>query len=548
MAKGVKVGIAAGWYEDPWNQADLRWWDGQQWSGRTATTVPDPGGGDVAAPLSATTGIEHLIGRDGRIAVIDVETTGLYTNDRIVEIAVLTLDCDGRVHDEFETLVQPMRDVGPTWIHGVDANMVRDAPTFADVAHHVASRIDGAVVVGHNVRFDMRMLGSELSRVGIEVDWGAALDTLRATRCKLGQACHEHGITLDNAHRAIADARATARLLFVTRHHYSDPCTPVVARPLQVTPLRVRAREGHIDVLPPAPYLAALARGMHTSIEVAPYVQLLDVAMADLKLTPHERAELLDLAGDLGLDGHAVDRAHREFLNGLIDAALDDGVVTDDERDQLCRAAALLEVDAEAVMSRIEPFRASVEGMGLSPGMTVCFTGQGQLNGSLVDRASQESMALQHGLFVAKSVTKKGPDLVVAADGDSRSSKARKARQQGIAICSFSDFVHALETGGVVAAMRVDIADKALVCVSCGTSWMASQRTVGSVCVDCSRSALLQQTPASGLHPQPTPMQPHAELGAVTLLCAECGNHWERAQVRGRRPKVCPDCASSRTV
>lgn len=539
------MGIAAGWYDDPWNQADLRWWDGQQWSGRTATTVPELGDGGSAAPPSATAGIEHLIGRDGRIAVIDVETTGLYTSDRIVEIAVLILDCDGRVHDEFETLVQPMRDVGPTWIHGVDANMVRDAPTFADVAHHVASRIDGAVVVGHNVKFDMRILGSELSRVGIEVDWGAALDTLLATRCKLGQACQEHGITLENAHRAIADARATARLLFATRHHYSDPCAPVVARPLQVTPLRVRAREGHIDVLPPAPYLAALASGMHTSIEVAPYAQLLHLAMADLKLTPDERVGLRDLASELGLDDHAVGRAHREFLNGLIDAALEDSVVTDDERDQICRAAALLEVDVEAVMSRIEPFRGLVEDMVLSPGMTVCFTGQGQLNGSLVDRASQEEMALRHGLFVAKSVTKKGPDLVVAADGDSRSSKARKARQQGIAICSFSDFVSALDAGGVVAAMRVDVADKAMVCITCGNSWMARRHTFGSVCVDCSRSALLQQTPVFGSHPQPRRMQAEARPGVIMLLCVECGNHWERAQVRGRRPKVCPDCAPS---
>ncbi|WP_082168994.1 DUF2510 domain-containing protein [Mycolicibacterium chlorophenolicum] len=30
----------AGWYDDPWNQADLRWWDGRQWTGRTATTSP----------------------------------------------------------------------------------------------------------------------------------------------------------------------------------------------------------------------------------------------------------------------------------------------------------------------------------------------------------------------------------------------------------------------------------------------------------------------------------------------------------------------------
>ncbi|KMO71627.1 3'-5' exonuclease [Mycolicibacterium chlorophenolicum] len=205
--------------------------------------------------------------------MIDVETTGVYNTDRIVEIAILTMDCDGRIHDEFETLVQPRRDVGPTWIHGIEAIMVRTAHVFADVAHHVAARRDGAVVVGHNVTFDTRMIGNELTAAGIDIDWGSALDTLRVTRCKLGQACVEHGIALDNAHRAIADARATARLLFATCSRFTDSCSPAAARPLHVTPLRVHAREGRVVVLPPAPYLAELARGMHTSIDVAPYVR-----------------------------------------------------------------------------------------------------------------------------------------------------------------------------------------------------------------------------------------------------------------------------------
>ncbi|WP_048470751.1 exonuclease domain-containing protein, partial [Mycolicibacterium chlorophenolicum] len=340
-----------------------------------------------------------------------METTGLYNTDRVVEIAILTLDCDGRVHDEFETLVQPLRDVGPTWIHGVDASMVRGAPTFADVAHHVASRLDGAVVVGHNVRFDTRMIGNELSSAGIDIDWGYPLDTLHATGCKLGQACAERGISLDGAHRAIADARATARLLFTTADHYANRCTPAIARPLLCTPLRVRAREGHVDVLPPAPYLAALARGVHTNVDIAPYVQLLDIAIADLQLCPEERQALRELAGELGLDDRAVARAHREFMNGLIDAALEDQVVTDEEYSQLCRAAALLDIDIDTVMTRIDPYRAAIGELQLVAGLSVCFTGQGEQGGRLVDRAAQEQMAQQHGLVVAKSVTKNGPDL-----------------------------------------------------------------------------------------------------------------------------------------
>jgi DNA polymerase-3 subunit epsilon len=139
----------AGWYDDPWSQAPWRWWDGQQWKGHTSVeTAPSPIAGATAASVPRRVVWEHLIGRDGRIAVTDVETTGLYNVDRIVEVAILTLDCEGNICDQFETMIQPLRDVGATWIHGLEAGMLRDAPTFADVAQHVAARIDGAVVAG----------------------------------------------------------------------------------------------------------------------------------------------------------------------------------------------------------------------------------------------------------------------------------------------------------------------------------------------------------------------------------------------------------------
>jgi DNA polymerase-3 subunit epsilon len=96
--------------------------------------------------------------------VIDVETTGLYRTDRVVEIAIVTMDAaTGTVIDEFDTLVNPLRDPGPTWIHGVSASMLIDAPPFKDIAHHVAARLHDAVVVGHNLRFDTRMVGNESS-------------------------------------------------------------------------------------------------------------------------------------------------------------------------------------------------------------------------------------------------------------------------------------------------------------------------------------------------------------------------------------------------
>jgi DNA polymerase III epsilon subunit-like protein len=80
----------------------------------------------------------------GRFAVVDVETTGLYNSDRVVEVAVVTITADGRVVDEWDTLINPQRDVGPTHIHRITPSMVSAAPTFEEIAVALARRLDGA--------------------------------------------------------------------------------------------------------------------------------------------------------------------------------------------------------------------------------------------------------------------------------------------------------------------------------------------------------------------------------------------------------------------
>ena len=148
-----------------------------------------------------------------QLAVIDCETTGLGRHDRIVEIAVLTLDPDSwETLDEYDTLINPERDVGPVELHGITASMVEAAPTFAQVAAPLARRLHGAVLIAHNISFDARMLRYEFTRLHVEFGAVSGRCTLRATREKLGAACRRHGIALENAHRALADARSTAAL------------------------------------------------------------------------------------------------------------------------------------------------------------------------------------------------------------------------------------------------------------------------------------------------------------------------------------------------
>ena len=405
-----------------------------------------------------------------------------------MEIAIVTLDGNGVVTDEFDTLINPARDVGPTWIHRITPSMVHSAPLFSDVAGHVAARVHGAVCVGHNLRFDSRMIGAEMQRVGIEVDWGSGLDTLSVTGCKLGQACADHGVALDDAHRALADARATAHLLVAVADHFGRSGAAARAHPIEAGPIRVCTRDGHSNADSPAPYLAQLAAGLHVAPDFAPYIAILDTALADLKLTADERAELSSFATELGLTAQHVQRAHRTFLDGLVEAALADGEVIDDEIDQLCRAAALLELDLDFVTQHTDAYRTVTGTIALTPGLCVCFTGSAtDSSGNEVDRADLESLAVRNGLVAKDSVTAKGCGLLIAADTSTRSGKADQARRFGIPVASLSDFLQSVDTSEPLPVIRLEHTGVALVCVSCGHSWIAKRRSREPRRVTCRR-------------------------------------------------------------
>ena len=84
------------------------------------------------------------------------------------------MDRSGAIVDEFECLINPLRDPGPTWLHGLTPSILRDAPIFEDIALHLAALLDGAVVAAHNLSFDRRLLQLEFERAGVDIDWGPA--------------------------------------------------------------------------------------------------------------------------------------------------------------------------------------------------------------------------------------------------------------------------------------------------------------------------------------------------------------------------------------
>ncbi len=370
--------------------------------------------------------------------VIDVETTGLGAHDRVVEIAAVTLDgSSGQVVDEFDTLVNPMRDIGPIHIHGISAGMVSAAPTFAEIATVLASRLSGSVLVAHNLAFDCRMLEAEFDRLGASLYRGSGVCTLRLSGQKLDVTCGNLGIPLSQHHRALADARATAEILrrLLVEQDFSDPASVEgLTTPLSPRTLR---REAVVDPAECGYLHRIVSRAMlpDTHGAVIEYLDLLDWVLDDLVITSAESRAMLEAAEQLGLGRDQIHDAHVSYHDSLVDAAKRDGVVSAEELSLLKAVAELLDVPFNGSVAASEPSRIS-----MSPGMTVCFTGTTVIDGELVERSTLESLAVAKALEPRRSVTKT-LDLLVAADPASMSGKAKKARDYGIPVMGVQDFL-----------------------------------------------------------------------------------------------------------
>ncbi len=373
-----------------------------------------------------------------KFAVLDVETTGLGRADRVVEVAIVLLDERLEALQEFDTLINPLRDVGPTGIHGVTASMVTTAPRFADVAGVMANLVDGAVLVAHNLPFDVRMLAQEFARLDAVLEVGRGFDTLRLTGCSLPAACASLSIPLNSHHRALADARATADLLRVLYGggEALEGASVVNAPPGEVA--RTLRREAISPSSVALPRIRPPQRYPTSDGRMLAYLHALNWVLDDAVIDETERTELHVLARDLGLDPIDTTRMHSQFLQQLVAAATRDGVVTAGEHELLRRVALALGVDTAFLPS----VTADRHPATFEEGMRVCFTGDAVGR----TRAELEAAAALASFRPVSGVTK-ACSLVVAADPATQSGKAAKARQYGIPVISVADFLDSIMVG-----------------------------------------------------------------------------------------------------
>ena len=155
--------------------------------------------------------------------VVDVETTGRDPKMAdLLEIGAVRIKA-GKIADTFATFVDPGRSIVGHQMHGITDKDVKGAPTPKEAAEKFRAFAGDALLVGHNVGFDLGFLEHALAD-GFRFKPGTYLDTLVLARegypdwaesYKLGELARFFGIELTEAHRALPDAQATAKLLGV---------------------------------------------------------------------------------------------------------------------------------------------------------------------------------------------------------------------------------------------------------------------------------------------------------------------------------------------
>ena len=174
---------------------------------------------DLATPLSEVT-----------FVVIDLETTGgSPARDRITEIGALKLR-GGELLGRLDTFVNPGVPLPPfiTLLTGITEAMVAPAPEIEELLPTLLEFLHGAVIVGHNIRFDCAFLDAALRRNGYRRLGNRRVDTIGLARrlvredvpnLRLHTLATHFRTDTEPVHRAYADAAATGEVFHSLLEH-----------------------------------------------------------------------------------------------------------------------------------------------------------------------------------------------------------------------------------------------------------------------------------------------------------------------------------------
>jgi DNA polymerase-3 subunit epsilon len=281
----------------------------------------------------------------------------------------------------------------------------------------------------------------------------AAGRVLPNSRRSLIACCAAAGLTGMRWHTARDDAMAAAILLgyllrrdSATARFTADQALAAAwtwpALPVDVVAPVHRLPADHVE----PHFLARLVERLPRDEEpvVDAYFAMLDNALLDRQISVSNSDALIEVADRLGLGKAAAISVHHTYLRELARAAWTDNVITDDGRADMHTVAALLGLDGKLVDQVLAEERGSagssvaVGGLVLRPGDKIVLTGMMQR-----DRDEIIALAVAAGLRVTTAVSRKTA-VLVAADPDSLSGKAKDARALGVPVVGEAALLTAL--------------------------------------------------------------------------------------------------------
>ena len=160
------------------------------------------------------------------VLLLDTETTGLNDDAEVIEVALVELQGQVRLN----TLVQCQGEISPqvTALHGINKEMLKDAPAFPQVWHALAHLFATHEIIIYNAEYDVRMLRQTAKRYNLVFSEIRTHCLMRHYSAyinepswrypgyryqRLSAACDYFGIKQGGSHRALPDTLMTLEVL-----------------------------------------------------------------------------------------------------------------------------------------------------------------------------------------------------------------------------------------------------------------------------------------------------------------------------------------------
>ena len=398
--------------------------------------------------------------------LIDLETTGLFPSkyDKITEISLKKVNKNGELIDKYTTLVNPERDLGPTSLHKISNLDINNAPKFDEIYSYILWFINETCLIGHNVSFDVKFLNHQLNQQNSEVEIleENTLCTLKFASTKKIPRKLE-GIqqllrgNVDSLHSADNDTEIIKEMFihldlgkWIDKQDFKLLNLSILSPDEKIEVNRgegIKTLNGFFEKLI---FESSKRSKDFENYELNKYAELVERAVEDKIVNSSEINELQEFINDNLISSEDANYVNKELFKNYCAIAYSDFVITEDEKAELKVLSKLLSIkneDYHETLSTVisEEIKPKETNENFS-GMSVCFSGDINVSSNNISytRKEIEQIAIGSGLELKSGVSKK-LDLLVVADTQTQSGKARKARGYGIRIISGSDFLNKLD-------------------------------------------------------------------------------------------------------